>query len=520
MDTTISLHGPASAKNYGRAAAPELKDTTACEEGQVDLFSTGAAGKQKEEKFLDDLKGMLNNGKGLTLGVLLDSAYSLSGGSVWLHEQSHAAAIKGLFNDPQISIQIDAIDNIKNFVRDPSVENFKHVVTMYDSNKDGAAGVTRFELGDSPKPAAQMLGTNGVMAVISAAGCVGEAIPTFLGFAAGYKLRKEVPVLGYTLMAATSMHHINSSLYPFSALIPSMASKPGHDWGTFARATGIPPLLTATAFAATLPALGWVMHRMEKKAREREMSRQATHRLIANRTIAPQELVKAYEGYKGREKLVKAQDTLSVYMNTPATTLLNDDKAKKELNGALKTLSGEYAKFTDYLAETFRERVSEEVKNGPRPEQRSIKETIQDIKTSYQKAWNDDKVGTALATGSMGGAVAVGAGAAAATTATLVSAAGLQGASAVAQAIAPVIAKAVPVVGSLSAAHSLWQAGKTISNPGAGTLNKVTSGLTAAFSTLGAAGLFIPGAGAPLVLASVAGVLATQAAKFLIEKFA
>jgi hypothetical protein len=262
------------------------------------------------------------------------------------------------------------------------------------------------------------------------------------------------------------------------------------------------------------------MHRMEKKAQEKEMSRQATHRLIANKTIAPQELVKAYEGYRGRDDLLKAQDNLSVYMNTPATTLLNDEKAKKDLNGALKTLSGEYGKFTDYLAGTFQERVSEEVKNSPRLERRSLKDTVQDIKASYQKAWSEDKVGTALATGSMGGAVAVGAGAAAATTATLVSAAGLQGASAVAQAIAPALAKAIPVVGGLSAAHSLWQAGKAISSPETSILNKVTSGLTAAFSTLGAAGLFIPGAGAPLVLASVAGILATQAARLVIEKFA
>ena len=453
---------------------------------------------------------------GLTIGALLDSTYTITGASTMIHEQGHAAMVHTLFKNPTTSIQVDAIDNMKNFANEPTGENFKKVLSGYDVNQDKAAGMTKIDPGDRLSAAgiatALVGGESAIPAIVAAAGCVAEEIPTFIGFAAGYKMRKKSPVMGYALMSMASIHHINTSMYPFSAMIPSIASTPGHDWTTFAKATGIHPAVTAVAFASTLPVMGYLMHRSEKKHETKMKNRWAAARLIQKGGLSPSELNSAYNNYLGKENLKNAQDNLAKILDTPINELPKDSKkVSKDIKKAVSSLKKEYDKFSDHLVSKFPDRIKEELKNEPPPVKKTFDETVKDMKAKFAESWKEDKVGTAMQTGTVAGAAGVALGV------TGVTAATLTGAGGVASALATVVAPAIPLVGTLGAANSIYRAAKTVKSPGATFLDKAASVGTAAFSAVSAAGLL--GMGAPLVLIGVAGALGTQAVKTVIKAF-
>ncbi len=482
----------------------------------LDLYTKDFEDKNVTPNMVEKLGSAGRKTAGVTLGALMDSTYSMSGASTMIHESAHAAMVHAFFQNPTTEIQVDAFDNLKNFAKSPTGENFKHILSGYDVNQDKAAGITKIDPGDKLSIAGGIAslvsGGRAVPAVIAAAGCVAEEIPTFVGFAAGYKMRKQSPVMGYALMSLATIHHINTSMYPFSAMIPSIASTPGHDWTTFAKATGIPPVLTAVAFASTLPVLGYVMHRMEKKQETKMKNRWAAARLIQNGGISPNELKDAFSQYKDKNKIEKAQDRLASLMDTPITDLNGDTKkVTGELKHSIGNLKKEYDKFSDFLAEKFSGKVAEELKHQPPPIKKTFNETVQDMKAKYAESWKEDKVGTAIHTGTMAGSAGIALGIAGAT------AAGLAGAGGVASALASAVVPAIPVVGTLGAAGSIYNAAKTVRSSEAGLLDKSVSVGTALFSAVSAAGLL--GFGAPFVLLGIAGVLGVQGAKTVIKAF-
>lgn len=482
----------------------------------LDLYTKDFEDKNVTPNLVEKIGAAGKKTAGVTLGALMDSTYSMTGASTMIHETAHAAMVHAFFQNPTTEIQVDAFDNLKNFAKSPTGENFKHILSGYDVNQDKAAGITKIEPGDKLSiaggVAALVSGGRAIPAVIAAAGCVAEEIPTFVGFAAGYKMRKQSPVMGYALMSLATIHHINTSMYPFSAMIPSIAATPGHDWTTFAKATGIPPVITAVAFASTLPVLGYVMHRMEKKHETKMKNRWASARLIQNAGISPKELNDSFNEYKDKNKIEKAQDKLAKFLDTPLSDLSGDSKkVTAEMKQSIASLKKEYDKFSDFLAEKYSSRVTEELKHQPPPVKKTFAETVQDMKTNLAESWKEDKVGTALRTGTMAGSAGIAMGIAGAT------AAGLAGAGGVASALATVVVPAIPIVGTLGAASSVYNAAKTVRSEGASLLDKSASVGTALFSAVSAAGLL--GMGAPFVLLGIAGVLGVQGAKTVIKAF-
>ena len=482
----------------------------------LDLYTKDFEDKNITPNLVEKIGAAGKKTAGFTLGALMDSTYSMSGASTMIHETAHAAMVHALFQNPTTEIQVDAFDNLKNFAKSPSAENFNRILSGYDVNQDKAAGITRIQPGDKLSIAggltALVSGGRAVPAVIAAAGCVAEEIPTFIGFAAGYKMRKQSPVMGYALMSLATIHHINTSMYPFSAMIPSIAATPGHDWTTFAKATGIPPVITAVAFASTLPVLGYVMHRMEKKHETKLKNRWASARLIQNGGISPKELKDSFNEYKDKNKIEQAQDKLSKFLDTPLSNLSGDSKkVTVEMKKSIGSLKKEYDKFSDFLAEKYSSRVTEELKHQPPPIKKTFAETVQDMKANLAESWKEDKVGTSLRMGTLAGSTGIAMGI------TGAAAAGLAGAGGVASALASAVVPAIPVVGTLGAAGSIYNAAKTVRSEGASLLDKSASIGTALFSAVSAAGLL--GLGAPFVLLGVAGVLGTQGAKTVIKAF-
>lgn len=449
--------------------------------------------------------------KGLSIGAALEYGLGVSGATTYLHEQGHAVMVKAFYKNPTVNVQVDGIDNVKNLIDHPSPQNLGKVLIGHDANQDGAAGVTRYDYGEGLNERGQALGQDGVQSIVFAAGCVAEEIPTLIGFTAGFKLRKKHPLIGYSLMSLTGIHHAATSMYPISALWTTTAERPGHDWASFAKHTGIHPAVTAAVFAASLPALGAALWFSEKKQEEKQKDKIAVTRLIQNGGIKIDEIDQAYRDYSRKEKLEKAQDEMAEVLQQPYSKLLNDRKLQKKLRKKLHSLKKEYDRFSLHLADKFREKVDEEKKNLPKPPEMSLKQTARLLKEDYKKAWKEDKVGTALSTGALAGATTVAG-------KSIADAAAVAAGSSTAAAVGSTLGSFIPGVSMLGTAAATWRAGRVMKDPTKGKIDKVASASIAAFSALGTAGLMIPGLGLPAMIASVGGILGTYLAKGIAKK--
>lgn len=470
---------------------------------------------KKTEEILSDKNSFIKDLEkdaptGALLGCGIEYIAATTGANTLLHEHAHGFVINQLYENPFVEIQVDGIDNLKNLISQPTPENLGRVLTGYDANQDGGAGVTRFTLGDGLNETGQSLGANTSRALVSAAGSISEEIPALMGFAAGFKLRKKHPVMGYTLMTAASIQHLSSSSYVISALTPSIAKHPGHDWAKFAELTGIPPLVTAVAFTATMPLLGAAMWYSEKRGEEKVKDRLAVGNLVRKGDITPRELARAFTKYDGRDKMKNAENNLMELLSAP-----RNESDKKQMNRKLKKAIGnvrrEYGSFSDFLAKNNRAKVDEEKKHLSGSGKSTMSNFTSNLKNSVKESLKTDKVGTALTTGTLAGVGIVAARSLAKFTfAASGSAAALSTYSA--------LSSLIPGVSLIGTASATYRAGKILNNPEAGKMDKATAISTAAFSGLCSAGMLIPGAGAPLVIAGVAGMLGTYAVKALVNK--
>jgi hypothetical protein len=446
--------------------------------------------------------------KSISTGYALFLGYELSGIETYIHESAHELMVKNLYKNPQTSIQIDGIDNIKNFVKDPSLNNFKKVVTMYDANQDKAAGVTKFSYGEGPSELGGHFSQNGRTALTAAAGSLSTEIPAIFGFIAGFKMRKEHPFIGYSLMTATGLQHVSNSYYPISAVI-SGPKRPGHDWANFAKATGIHPAVTASVFALSLPAIAGGMYMWEKHSKEKEKDHQALAGLIAKGKIPKEELTEYFESYPKKEEIEVLENKLNDLFKRKIGDA--DDGFKKEFKKVKEELAGKYYKYSEYLIEKFPHEIEEEKKNLPADKKFSIEDVINDIKTSYKK----DKLGTVLAGTGITGGIAFGLKA----SFDIIKAMGAGPvATAVAETAGNAIGAVIPALGIAAAAGAAYEAIKTIKNPEASKIDKITAAGIATFSGIAAAASLIPPFQLPLMIVGIAGMGGTILGRWIASK--
>jgi len=485
----------------------------AADQKEKDAKEAEEARKKKGKRPLlpeDMPKGLV---PGSLTGLGLEYGIAAAGVSTQLHEQAHAVMVESFYQNPTVTVQVDGIENVKNLINEPNLENFGRMLSAYDINKDGAAGVTRYDYGEGLNETGQSLGKNKVHAMISAAGCVAEEIPALIGFAAGFKLRKKFPATGWTLMTMATVHHLSTSSYVFSALSAASANRPGHDWAKFARVTGIHPVITAIAFGATMPALGVGLWLLEKRSEGKARDRMAVSRLIRNGGISVNELNKSYQNYGKKKKLEKAQERMANVLEHSPEQIKNDKKIQKEFRKALAGLRKEYDRFGNFIADRFRERVNEEKKKLPKPPKTPFKKAISNIKDNIKGAWRKDKIDSVLTTAGLGVAAVVAG-------KSLVDAVSAATGAAAAGTAGSVVGSLIPGVSLVSTVATTYRAAKTLKSPNAGKMDKAAAVSTAAFSALTSAGLMIPGLGLPAVLAGIGGMLGTQAVKALVNKFA
>jgi hypothetical protein len=450
---------------------------------------------------------------GVGAGLIGGVAAQAAGTETFIHESAHKAAIQKMYDGASVEIQIDSFENIGAYLKDPSSSNFTKVITMYDTHEDGAAGYAAYDYGKGPSELGRKLGPEKSDALISAAGCVATEIPALAGFAAGFKLRKSHPVLGYALMTVSTVTHLNNSLYVGSALAPSMASMPGHDWASFSKSTGINPALTTAVFAASLPALGVAMYMVERHGQEKAKERLAVTRLVAEGGIDVEELKDALGEYRKADRLNAAEDRLADVLKNQAGSS-DRESCEKEIRKASMALQKEYNGFSDFLADRFPARVKEEKELLPEPGDLSVKECLSLMKQDLRKSWEKDKAGTALSVGSKAGVAAL-AGSSAAGILRQVAPAAVPVLGGVA---GKVLGAVVPGAGLIMGANSIYQAGKAVKDPNLPAFDKAMAVSSAAFSSLGAASLLVPGLGIPLAIVSIGGLIGTEAVRWIGHK--
>ena len=216
---------------------------------------------------------------------------------------------------------------------------------MRDTHADGAAGYVSY--GDlRPTELGGRIGANASRAVISAAGSAAQAGASMAQFAVGYAVRKDHPVIGYTLMAASSVQHLSNSLYLWSAAGMSAgelaeAASTGHDWASFAAATGVNPTLTALAYTALLPAEALVLHLIGKAVQKKKDDQRALASLISRGEITEADLLRLYDGYPEKARLQAAEASVAALASgqgSPADDpTAADEAAKQKIATLIKT---------------------------------------------------------------------------------------------------------------------------------------------------------------------------------------
>lgn len=460
-------------------------------------------------KYLNGIEGEVSDQRlhplisivsGSGAGGLANSVYDRTGVETYIHESAHKAMVHSFYKNANVTVQVDGIDNVKNYIADPTSENFKKIIDMYDANQDGGAGVTSFNYGAGPRKIGEIMGAKGNDAVISAAGCASTEAISFLLFGAGFKMRKKNPVAAYALMTTAGLNHISNSLYVISAMMPGPKIE-GHDWEAFAKDTGVPASLTALLFSLSLPALGLGMYFTEKAHKEKLKRHFTVSKLIKQNQLKSEVVSSLFEKYPKRAMILGLENQLNTYLS---------DMGKKdpgETSKILKKLMSEYAGFTDYLIKNNIELVENE-KQRLFPEEKitateKIKKLFGELKTTFK---NEPGLTIFSGAGILGGiitAICKSFGAlnrisgSAGTTSSFLSAGG------------NILKGIIAPLGLMGAVGVCMKALKTLKDPKSTIGDKVTAGAFSGFSILGAASMFIPQAVVPLSLISVGGMFAT-----------
>lgn len=449
---------------------------------------------------------------GMGAGCVLSLGTELSGTGTLIHEYAHKAAVEHCYTNAAATVQADAIDNIRNFLKEPSAAALGRILTGYDANNDGAAGVTQYNYGDGPSALGEKLGPNGSKAFIAAAGSVSTLIPDMAGFAAGFKLRKKHPLLGYSLMTMTAVHHFANSTYPLSAILGS--KKPGHDWVAFARSTGIHPAITGAVFTLSLPAMGAAMYLWERRQQEHANDHEALSRLVAGGKIPVEKLDDLFEKCPGKEKIAGLEGEMERLIKSHEED--ESREFRKEFRSLEKKLAREYRHFGDLVIQEFRDDVEAEKKNFPRQEPELFTKVIKDILTGIRDSYREDKVGTILEGAGLAGGLTL-AGQSTLQAIEVVSPGTLPAESILGSKTTSVLTS---VLGAVFAANAAYRAVKIVRNVQASAIDKVSAVSTAVFSGLAALGAAIPGAALPLSITGYLGIVGTSIGRIIAHKVA
>ncbi|MBI3929219.1 MAG: hypothetical protein HY319_26980 [Armatimonadetes bacterium] len=166
---------------------------------------------------------------GGSVSALAGAAYP----SIYAHELGHKLAVDTLYQNAQPTIEVNPF----------------------------SGGVTRWFPGELTETG-QKLGPRLSRAVVSAAGTVVDTTIAMTSFAVGYRIRKEHPLIGTTLMGYAGFTMLNSVFYAASAL--GSAVTPGNDFASLALNAGIHPLVSMGILAAVLPAEYLLLRTLEK----------------------------------------------------------------------------------------------------------------------------------------------------------------------------------------------------------------------------------------------------------------
>lgn len=448
--------------------------------------------------------------KGLGAGCVGALGSELSGIGTYIHEGAHRLAVEKLYDGAHVTVQIDSFDNIKKFMDSPSLENLGNVLSANDVGKDGAAGVTHYDYGKGPSELGGKLSPDARQAVISAAGSISTLIPDMAGFAVGMKLRKKHPVLGYTMMSLTGIHHFANSMYPLSAVLPGPKSA-GHDWAKFANATGIPAIVTGAVFALSLPAMGAAMYFSEKHREEKTRNHEALASLIARGAIPAEEVERRLEEFPGKKEMMALEAKLEGKLREGTS----ESADRKEIKKIADRLSRKYCEFGETLIDEHRELVKEEKKRLPDTSGEAVANIMASSLGSLKESFKEDPVGTSLDTAGFAGGIAL-AGKAAYEA---VQAAAPQALPSLAQGLAGrVLSTLVPGLGLLFTANATYKAVQAFRSPDVSGIDKVAAGSMALFSAVTAAGSALPALGFPLSMAGLIGMGGTQLGRWIAHK--
>ncbi|MDQ7825564.1 MAG: hypothetical protein RDV48_22380 [Candidatus Eremiobacteraeota bacterium] len=516
MDRVTPVNTPSVPveKNY-RALEASLPAEERSEQDKIELSGGESQGYREHMKSPPPTAGKGNaeinaiddRMKGGIAGTVAVLGYEMSGAGTYIHETAHKQMVEHLYRNAQVTVQVDGLDNLKSFFKEPTAANLGHIFSGYDANKDGAAGVTHYTYGDGPSELGTKLGPNGSRAAISAAGCVSTLIPDIAAFAAGFKLRKEHPVAGYTLMTLSGVHHFANSMYPIDAVLPGPKS-PGHDWVSFSQATGIHPALTGAVFALSLPALGVGMYMLEKRREEKAKDHEALAHLIASGALPRETLDARLEAYPRKDKIDKLEGELHSLVTRKDS--LAEKGFNKEFHSLQRKLEKEYERFSGGLIDEFRNRVDEEKTRMNEKKDTPLAKVLSDSLVMVKDAYQKDKVGTLLEGAGLAGGLFI----AGKSVADAVKVFALNSAPATSK----VLSALVPGLGVVFTAGAAYKAAKIIKNPQVSLIDKAAAASSAFFTGLTAAASLIPGAGLPLSLAGIAGLVGTSLGRWVAHK--
>lgn len=461
--------------------------------------------------------------KAIPPGIALYWCYRAYGPGIYIHETAHGLG-DALMNDGYKGhMQADALDNLHNFIENPTLDNFKKYVTEYDSLNDHCKGFHSTDAVGKPSEIGEHFTENGRAAFAYAAGSIAATIPSFVSFGLGMELRKKYPLLGYTLMTFGAANHFQNSLYPISAVIPQMNVLGGHDWTNFARLTGIHPAITASLFCMSLPMFALGLYALDKRREGRDRDRIALGNLISAGQISLTEVNSAYGSYKDKARMKNVEDRVARILNSGTGS-------NRELKKALGNLQKEYDRFSDYLAGLHKKEVETERKNIDRQiPAMTISRSLKNAKAEIARSWKESRIGTILLAGTLASSGAVTVAAAVDTTIKI---------SCIARGITPtnvppeisglissvsanlgrVFSAALPMAVLFGAGSALYEGSKALREPDAGLLEKGAAVSRMVFSIIGAAGLAVPGYALPLVLVGMGGQAGTWAIKKMCEK--
>jgi hypothetical protein len=467
--------------------------------------------------------------KGLPVGLTLQATHGALGSRIFIHEKGHQLAHELLFQRSTGYVQVDGLQNINNFFRDPSMDLFRRIISEYDVDQNHFGGYYVTTSSGGPNDLGKNFTDSQRSAIVSATGSILEGLFPLGAFAFGFKLRKKHPLTGYSLMTFGALGFMRAASYPFSAIFPEVrALGEGHDWTNVANQTGINPVLTATAFASALPVLAVVLYAMEKIGENRTKDGIALSNLLATGGITLKELNKAFARYPGKEKMAEADEALMSAAATPLSRA--DEKSAKKLAKALGAARKEYGKFSNFLLGEFRDRIAEERNNVDRQfPKMTLHEMLHSAVKGFGEKWKQDRPGAVLA----GASAAISGSVLAASISRaipnlIIESRGITPSNMygvfnllakTSQTLEAFLKASVPAAGLAGVAYSYYQAGKVLRDANAPMLDKAAAVMGAIFSGVVAAGVvMIPGLAVPLMMIGIAGQIGTHVSKKIVEK--